>query len=174
MLTLGKTLQKLEKKNILSKLFFIFITLYSCKDIDNNNRYNSIEVQPILSRDTLNILIDNALNKNDTMAYNFAASYCILNNMGEEFFFTAFAMANKHNNAEACYHVYDILAYSTPKEPKEALRLMDSKTRNLALFYLMKSYEMGFESAQNQVYEIFEKGKPLPKSAYFLQEFSRE
>jgi len=128
----------------------------------------------IKSKDTLNTMISKAINQNDTIAYNQVASYYLINNLGEEFLFSAFIMANKNNSAEASYHVYDIIAYSTPKEPKEALNLMDKKTKNLALYYLLKSYEMGFESAKYQVSEVFGDKNAPPKSSYYLEEFSKE
>ncbi len=94
--------------------------------------------------------------------------------MGEEFLLTALMMANKYKNAEACFHVYDIIVHSTPKEPKEALEEMDLRTKNFALYYLLKSNELGFESARYQVTEIFGQNKVPPKSLYYLQQFSKE
>ncbi len=122
----------------------------------------------------LNKMVTSAIDSNDTVTYNEVASYYLLHNLGEEFLFSAFIMANKNNSAEACYHIYTIIAYSTPKEPKEALNIMDRKTKNFALYYLLKSYEMGFESSKFQVNEIFGEGNIPPKSSFYLQEFTKE
>lgn len=126
---------------------------------------------PISNNPTLiNSLIDSALFQGNERAYNRVASYYLLESRGQEFFYYAFTMANKYNSAEASYHVYDIIAYSTPEDPKEALMKMDNGTKNFALFYLLKSYEAGFESAKYAVHEIFGKDS-IPKSSFYLREF---
>jgi hypothetical protein len=139
-----------------------------------NKDKNITEGISVIEKDTLIEWISLALNNNDTVLYNNVSSYYLFNNMGEDFLLTALIMANKYNNAEACFHVYDIIAYSTLKEPKEALDLMDLKTKNLALYYLLKSNEMGFESAKYEVAEIFGENIEPPKSIHYLQEFSKE
>ncbi len=145
----------------------------TCNNNDKKNYKNYTEGNPVLEKDTLNTMINKALKNNDSLLYNKLASYYLLHNMGEEFLLTALKMANKYNNAEACYHVYDIIAYSTPKEPQKALELMDSKTKNLALYYLIKSSELGFVNAKYQINEIWGKDKSPPKSTHFLQLFSK-
>ncbi|RZK67388.1 MAG: hypothetical protein EOO85_25605 [Pedobacter sp.] len=132
-----------------------------------NKNVKVLEDVNIVKEDSLSLLIDKALGYNDSMAYNQVASYHLLNNMGERFLLTALKMANKYNNAEACYHVYCIIAYSTPQPPKDALEKMDTKTRNLAFFYLLKSYEMQYESSKFEVMEIFGEDKAPPKSSYY-------
>lgn len=129
---------------------------------------------PIDDKMKIHQLIDSAITNGNDKAYNEVASYFLIENMGKDFFYYAFTMANKYNNAEACFHVYNIIAHSTPKEPKEALSLLDRKTKSLALYYLLKSYEMGFESAKYQVYEIYGKDNAPPQSSYYLQEFAEE
>lgn len=158
----------------LSKLLFILLIICSCTKKDMKNDKNITEGITVIEKDTLNKMISGALKNNDTLLYNKVSSYFLFNNMGEEFLLTALMMANKYNNAEACFHVYEIIAHSTPKVPIEALKLMDLKTKNLALYYLLKSNEMGFESAKYHVVEIFGKDKTPPKSTYYLQEFSKE
>jgi hypothetical protein len=153
-------------------LFFVF---NSC-DLRKNKDEDITIIPRFYPHDNMKIqhLIDSALNYGDQKAYNEVASYYLINDMGKFFFYFALTMANKHNNAEACFHVYYIIAYSTPKTPKETLDGMDIKTKNMALYYLLKSHEMGFESAKFQVFQIFGKNVVPPKSQHYLLEFSKE
>jgi hypothetical protein len=163
-----------EDNKKMNKLFLVILVICSCTNKDIKSGKNITEGITVIQKDSLYKLISSALNNNDTIAYNAVASYYILNNMSEEFLFTAIKMANKYNNAEACYHVYDIIAYSSSKGSKEALENLDFKTKNLALYYLTKSHEIGFESSKYEIIEIFGDEKPPYKSSYFLKEFSKE
>lgn len=158
-------LLKLETGKKLSRVIFGLIFFSSCNQEapPNVHKNDVIEGTVFMSRDSINQLIDKAISLNDTMAYNKVASYFLLNNLGKEFFYNALVMANKYDNAEASFHVYNIIAYSTDKSPYQALMKMDNRTKNLALYYLLKSYELGFPSAKFEVEEIF-KGSDIPKS----------
>lgn len=79
-------------------------------------------------------------------------------------------MANRYDNAEGYYYVYFSL---TKPRSGETLEQMDKKTKYFALYHLLKSYEMHFESAKYQVEEVFGEGFPVPKSSYYLQEFAK-
>jgi hypothetical protein len=157
----------MSKSTLLILLLFI-----SCNTIGTRDKKNYTDGIVVLKQDSLGKLIDKAINQNDTVAYNSVASYHLLNNLGGNFLLPALVMANKNNSPEACYDVYEILAYSTPKPPREALKLMDEKTKDFALYYLLKSYEKGFPSAVYEVGEIFDTSKPLPTSSHYLQEFA--
>ena len=162
-------------KNILN-IALVLVLLSSCDNKSNIVQTNIAQkpTTPIDDKRKMYVLIDSAINYGNDKAYNKVASYYLIENMGESFFYYAFTMANKYNSSEAYFHVFDIIAHSTPKEPKQALNLMDKRTKNFALYYLLKSYEMGFESARYQVNEIFGKDKIPPKSNYYLQDFSKE
>lgn len=77
--------------------------------------------------------------------------------MDNDFLPWAIQMANKYNNAEACYHVYCGITFSTSKLKDEAFRELDPRTKNFALYYLIKSNEMGYVSAPYALEEIFGK-----------------
>ncbi len=170
-------LTKNSRNNIVKMLvtsLIISLAIF-CSCNHSNKKVGDVSVGiEIQDKYTLNEMVTNAIDSNDTITYNKVASYYLLHNLGEEFLFSAFMMANKNNSAEACYHIYTIIAHSTQKEPKEALNIMDRKTKNFALHYLLKSYEMGFESSKFQVDEIFGEGTIPPKSSYYLQEFTKE
>jgi hypothetical protein len=93
----------------------------------------------------------------------------MLERLEKEFLYYAITMANKYNNAEAHYHVYAAFARSTAELPKKALELLDENSKNYALYYLIKSHELGYGSAKYQLYEIFGKGQLIPKSSTYLQ-----
>jgi hypothetical protein len=120
-----------------------------------------------MSQQKINELIDSAILIGNEKAYNKIASYYLINDMGEKFFFYAFLMANRHNCSEAFYNVYEIIASSFSEKPQKAIDKMDEKTKKFALFYLLKSYEMGYKRAKYQIDEIFGEGKEIPKSSYY-------
>jgi hypothetical protein len=126
---------------------------------------------PIHDKKRMYELIDSALMMGDERAYATVSAYYFLEKQEQELFYCAFTMANKYKSPAAHYHVYMIIAYSTPKEAKTALAKMDSKTKNLAMYYLLKSYEMGYDQAKFEVQEFFGKGTAIPKSSLYLQNF---
>jgi hypothetical protein len=105
-----------------------------------------------------------AINKGDDKAYNEVASFYLIEDKGEDFLYTALTVANRYNNPEACYHIYIIL---NNERTGNSIDNLDPKTKKMALYYLLKSYEMGFKSAQYQVDEIFKTRKVIPKSEDF-------
>ncbi len=174
------------KNNIYILLFSVNITcctwknndrIQSQKKIENQFEDTFISVRPCTSINNkllMKELIDSAILQGDSKAYNKVASYYLLEDMGKDFFYYAFTMANKYKNEEAAYHVYKILVYEISDEPKIALNLMDTKTKYFALYYLLKSYEMGYESAKYQVDEVFGKNNTIPKSSEYLKKLSVE
>jgi hypothetical protein len=128
---------------------------------------------PELNNRRIYLLIDSAIIHGDSMSYNKVASYYMLEDRGQEFFYYAFLMANKHSSREAAYHVFDIIVNSGSLDAKEVLQKMDKRTSNMALYYLLRSHEMGYNSARYQVKEIFGTLEAIPKSTSFLQEFAR-
>ncbi len=158
-------------------IILFFIGFISCNMRKNTKQSEKIAMSekpstPIDEKRRMHELIDSALLNGNDKAYNEVASYYFIENMESDFFYYAFTMANKNNSAEASYHVYKIIAYSTPKDAKEALDMMDDKTRNFAMYYLLKSYEMGYKNAKYEIDEIFGKDKAIPQSSLYLQKFS--
>lgn len=143
-------------------LFLVAIFFISCQGHDFNNKTSNIYLK---HQDSIFNLIDNALNNGDFKAYNSAAHYYFIKDKSEDFLFVAITMANKYNNSEACYHVYKILNGTRNQEKIEKL---DEKTKAMALFYLLKSYEMGYAQSKYEVCQIFDTLKYLPKSSFYL------
>jgi hypothetical protein len=111
---------------------------------------------------------DSAILNGNEFMYNRVASHYILNDNIEDLFYTAFMVANKYNNPEASYHVYRAINGLRTKENFDNL---DVKSKNMALYYLLKSYESGFQNAISQVHIIFDTNKPIPKSYYYKNKF---
>lgn len=157
-------------------LIFYVIGLTGCdgkKNIKQPKKEELAQPQmtPIQNRKLMHALMDSALEMGNERAYNKVSSYYFLEKREQELFYLTFIMANKYKSAEACYNVYITIAYSTPEQPNVALKKMDSKTRNFALYYLLKSYELGFDRAKFYIVDIFGKNTPFPKSSVYLRKF---
>ena len=114
-------------------------------------------------------LIACAILKGDTRAYAFAEAEYFKAQRQEEFLWTALTVANKYNNKQACYCVYNLLnGWRIGADMKN----LDPKTKNLALYYLLKSYELGENNAKSKIEELFV-GKPIPKSSFYMLEFAK-
>jgi hypothetical protein len=111
-------------------------------------------------------LIDSSLNFGDAEKYNLVSKYHIVNGIGEDFLFAAMTMANKYKNAEAFFDVYVIM---TSERYDSHIERMDSTSRSIALYYLLKSYELGYKSSKYVVEKVFtDRGLAIPKSSAFL------
>jgi len=147
-------------KNYIS-LVFISILLFSCS--------NKKVEQYVLNNDSINILIDRAINQGDYKAYNTVHSYYNLDGNTEPFLYNSMIMAHKYNLPAAYYDVYWTLANPITGE---TINDLDLKTRYLALYYLLKSYELGYTNAKYNIQDIFGKKTPLPKSGSYLIKMS--
>jgi hypothetical protein len=170
----------MDKKKSRMKRIITFLIIISCfwgcKENPKKTNIENIEKHQCktMSNERYYVLIDSALEKGSYGAYNEASHYSLIENWGQDFMLYAFIMANKHKDPEAYYHVYLIIVWSSSKQPKEALESFDNKTRNFALYYLLKSYEMGYENAKSEINIIFGENAVIPKSYYYLKEFAKE
>lgn len=112
-------------------------------------------------------LLRRAVDEGDAAAYNQVASYYQLENRGSEFLYFALLMAHRYHSVEAAYHVYTILAEAGPGNLFENLSTLDSETRSMAMYYLLKAYEGGFESAADQVEEIYADSSEVGSSSQY-------
>ena len=143
------------------------LTLYACK----NNSGSSTDSQSIVSHisavDSFKInkgdLLVKAMNNGDTAAYNEVFCYYTDRNEYDHFFYYALMMANRYHYAEAYFHVYFIL--SNPGDGR-SLKELDKDTYRMAIYHLLKSSEMGYESAKDEAKKVFE-GKVIPKSTFY-------
>lgn len=153
-----------------------FTGLAGCEMRENTKQPKKVELAqrpttPIHDRKLMYALMDSALVTGDERVYGTVSAYYLMEKREQEFFYCAFTMANKHKSALAHYHVYEIIAYASTEPPKTALMKVDSRSRNFALYYLLKSYELGFDNAKYSIEEVFGKNTPIPKSSTYLQKF---
>lgn len=163
--------------------FVVFIVLsmglIGCERGKNAKQSKASELavrptRPLQDKKLIHKLIDSALSMGNETAYSTVSTYYFIEKQEQDFFYYAFTMANKYNNARAYYDVYMIIAYSTPENPKTALQKIDGKTRNFAMYYLLKSYEMGHDQAKYEMEKFFTKDEVIPKSSLYLQKFCSE
>lgn len=154
-------------KYLLSSLLVLSLAL-CCTKKKKSQITESIPFEVSLTGDSISKLIDNALNLGDLSSYNKASSYFFLRDKSEDFLFTSFIMANKYNCSEAYYHVYKILNSTRNQEKLDSL---DEQTKRIALFYLLRSYEMGYSQSKYEIENIFRKGERIPKSSFYLKVF---
>jgi len=110
---------------------------------------------PIPDKKLMYTLMDSALATGDERVYRKVAGYYIIGGQEQEFFYCAFTMANKYNSAMAYYHVFLLIANSISGYPDLTLKKIDNKSRNFALYNLLKSYDSGHEHMRSHVEEFF-------------------
>lgn len=161
--------QNYQMKLIATSLFILaaFISCSDKKDKQHATKAYNYRA-PLNDRELINRLLDSSIQYGNDKAYARVASYHLLESQGEEFLYFAVIVANKYNDPLAHYHIYDILAH--PRNGR-ALKNQDLRTQNFALYHLLKSYELGEESAKYQIEEIFGENKAVPKSSFYLQEY---
>jgi len=153
-------------------VLFIFFFLASCqhKKIEKKN----IEIAkpenpsiPIDDKKLINEIIKKAMVNGDTIAYKELRSYFEIETVGDEFLYNSIRMAYRYNFKDAYYDVYWALAHPRTGETIDEL---DRNTKDLSLYFLLKSYELGYSKAKYQLDEIYGKGKAIPKSNRYLSQ----
>lgn len=122
----------------------------------------------IKDKKTLERLMDKALNENDEFAYCEVRSHFFSEERLQDFCYYAIKMANKYDYPDAYYDVFRTLTL-TENVPIDSL---DNKTKCLALYYLLKSKELGSEIGKYDIENIF--SDSIPNSTYYLEEMSKE
>ncbi|WP_428229479.1 hypothetical protein [Flavobacterium sp.] len=115
-------------------------------------------------------LLSLAISKGDEMAYNSVAQDFIINENYKKLLYYSLIMANKYNNSQAHFDIYVILVESSENK---SLNDLDKKTKNLAMYHLIKSVELGYKSAKYEIDEIFGKEKKIKNSDYYLIEYAK-
>ena len=153
--------------------FILFTSCFNKKEpvviLKNYNEIPSYEkrIQNVKLTDSL---LNLSITKGNEKAYNLVSSDFILDANYEGLIYYSLIMANKYNSPEAHFHIFLILSESADGGSFEKL---DNKTKCLALYYLLKSKELGYENAKYSINEIFKKGRVLHKSNYYLLEYSK-
>ena len=118
------------------------------------------------SQAVINEMLDSSFRYGNQSAYNKVSNYYLLNSLDEEFLFYALIMANRYHEPAAYYDVYEIL---TLKTYDNHLENIDSTTRAIAIYYLLKAHELGYESSKYPIEQIFtSKNRAIPKSSDYI------
>ena len=139
-------------------LFCLYFLFYSCESPSSS----------IKDKKTLRSLIDKALNENDKFAYSEVRSHFFSEERLQDFCYYAIKMANKYDYPDAYYDVFRTLTLTE----NVAIDSLDNKTKCLALYYLLKSRELGSEIGKYDIQSIFPDS--IPNSTYYLEEMSKE
>lgn len=115
------------------------------------------------SREEIDQLLESAIKDGDERAYNRVAAHYFLNEQREAIFYYAFVMATRYKSAEAYFHLYLIIG-GRDAGSIESLDELTTDTRDLALFCLLRSYEINNEFAKSRVEDLFPKGIPTSQS----------
>jgi hypothetical protein len=113
-------------------------------------------------------LLNLAVSKGDEKAYNTAAGNFILDANYEGLLYYSLLMANKYDSPEAHFHIFLILSNPNNGQPFEQL---DDKTKNLALYHLVKSDELGYETAKYSINEVLGNDNFKQKSDFYLMKY---
>src|SRR6218665_926534 len=112
-------------------------------------------------------LIDNAINKGNTDAFNEVHKFYYMDGRESELLNTSMVMANKYHYPTAYFDVYSELCGGGG----HTFEGLDERTKNLALCYLALSKENGYKLADNEASRIGIKS--LLSSSYYTAELTK-
>ncbi len=147
----------------------IYITIVLCIILSSCDEKKSRVIYPELSDKERIELTDKAINLNDQEAYLKLTVYYGIWGILDEMLLVSIEMSNKNNYPQAYYDVYWILTHS---EGYNGIDKLDRNTRSLALYYLLKSYELDPENSKYDVNQIFKKDS-IPNASYYLIEMTK-
>lgn len=125
-----------------------------------------------LPRKVADSLWRRAINAGDFKAYNKVSNNYLLILKIPELFYYAQLMANRQECPEAYLHLYILLTSEGTMNGIE-LAGKDSISRNQSLFYLLRAYELGEESALSYVHKEFGHRVQPPKSITYLKKIQK-
>ena len=159
------------KKYILLNL--ILLGLMSCKN-DNkkelvNENEHIVTTEPCWS-DSITDQIYRATSKGDTSAYLDVFSYCWRKHITDQILLGSMIMANKYKFRDAYYHVYLLLNGILRDRDVDSV---NTPSKSLAMYYLLKAKELGYDDAKYEAQEIF-KDKKIPSANSYLLKLTKE
>ncbi|MBA3682772.1 MAG: hypothetical protein H0W73_16655 [Bacteroidetes bacterium] len=160
----------------MKKLIFvlIFLPVFSCKE-DKSKNIQEI-IQPSVYNSSSEILKNDSLlnlavsTGNETMYAN-AYSYYWLTERAHLALYPSIIMSDKYNCAMASFNAYLILTQQDGRVGKENNK-SNKRTNCLAMYYLLKAYELKDSNAEIEVKSLFSSLK-IPKSNSFLVDMSK-
>ena len=138
------------------KIFILFLISMSCQKKNNGiptNNTSAIQVNEFKKL---------ALEKGDTIAYSELSNY-YMDISNEGLLYSALMMANKYHYSRAYYDVYETITESSYKKEFTELDSLDSKTRSMALDYLIMGADKGNKECQRKLGYFLSQGKYIKK-----------
>ncbi len=169
---INKTVVSALKVFLLMFLLIELLVFSGCKEnkkqISQDKTKNSIvdtlsESDPLSDVENLYGKLDSIKYTGDTNSYNELSTAYFMANDLHALYYYSLLMANKYNYNRAYLDLY--LALSEPFTG-EGFEDLDSKTQKLALFYLLKSAELGNTNAKNVLEERF-RDRQIPNSSKY-------
>lgn len=159
-------------------VFCFLLFVYSCNSDDKKIPLVKIENSSLIKVDSSPVLIKNlildtkqidsleniALEKGDKNAFYSVEAYYEKRKEERKILTFCIMMAHKHKYNFAYYMVYVILVHQADNN----LNALDVQTQNMALYYLLKSHEMGYDQAKYAIEEKFGENVSIPKSSSYL------
>ncbi len=139
-------------------LFFTFFIFISCE-----KKTNDLIIEKGKSDNQILIGLQKGL-KGDTLSFNNSASDCMLHRKNEYLYFYSLRMINKYDYPKAYFYAYFSIISS---DKQRGVVPLDVKTKNLAHYYLLKSYELGCKDGEFTIKDIF--GDNIPHSEEFMK-----
>ena len=150
-------------------LLFGLQSILSCR---NNKNSNSIEIgsheRLLNDAKESSRLLAKAINDGDFASYSKISNAYLLAEKIDELYYYALLMANKHRCPEAYYHLFLIMNEEISINGVE-IYSKDERTKNMSLYYLLKSRELGYEGAQNAINEIFSNDTAKLSSFFYFK-----
>jgi hypothetical protein len=100
--------------------------------------------------------------QNDTNAINELLGNMCLQGKDHSWFYYALRLANALNDPRACFDVYASLSLQHPGGMEVWLTNTDDTTRDFALYYLIKSHELGYKHCEHEIALATRLFGPLP------------
>lgn len=112
-------------------------------------------------------LLYQSITKGNIDAYNKIYRPYFMKSRDRELLYYSMIMANKYNFPEPNFYVFYSLTY--PYNDSILIKNVDAQTKQMAFYYLLKSYELGYDDAKYTIKKFFGVNKKFPKSSDFLE-----
>jgi len=158
------------KTNASLLICLVSMLLLSCKNEKKEQFIAEIpsHTKLIANKEETVKLWKKAIHDGDFKAYAIISNAYLMHTQIYELYYYSLIMANKYKCPQAYYHLFIIM---NDRVTIDGLSLYsdDKATKNMSLYYLLKSKELGCDQAQFEIDEVFGKNKPILASSYYLK-----
>lgn len=149
------------------RILIVIITFFYLAACNQKSEKESRSIEKSINQPTRSMseLKKMVLTKGDEDAYYELKMAYLDYEYPEEFLLHAMTMANKYDNAQAYFDVYDCFVGINRLD----ITKIDEETASLAIYYLIKASEKGHEQAQEIVKEYSVYNEVADKKALIIQ-----